>query len=102
MNRAAFPVVLLMVAAGSVAFAQGPPESEHVPPPPQTPGQLNSMAAKQPAKPEAMKPLSSAAQATPRKKPAREVAESKPKQAEAVPAEAAPSSQDAGRKPQDP
>jgi hypothetical protein len=42
------------------------------------------MAAKHPAKPEQMKPLSSAAQATPRKKVPRHVAESKPKQKPSV------------------
>jgi hypothetical protein len=83
MNRAAIPAVLVIVTAGSVAFAQRPPKPDHVPPPPQTQGQLNSMAAKQPAKPAEMKPLASAAQATPRKKPSQPVAESKPKQAEA-------------------
>jgi hypothetical protein len=80
MKRTATFAVLVAAGLGTTALAQSPP-SEHVSPPPQTPGQLNSMAAKQPAKPEKMKPLSAAAQATPdatvHKK--RHAAESKPK-----------------------
>jgi len=80
MNRAAFVVVMLGFGVGGAAFAADPP-ANRVPPPPQTQGQLNSMAAKEPAKAEQMKPLSSAAQATPRKKVSQQAAaESKPKQ----------------------
>lgn len=78
MNRAASLAVLL-VAFGGVAFAQSPP-AHQTPPPPQTPGALNSQAAKHPADGEALRPLARAAQASPRKHSPkdRHVQESKP------------------------
>ena len=87
MNRAATFVVLVAAGMGTAAFAQDPPASQ-VPPPPQTQGQINSLAAKYPTQPERMKPLAAAAQASPgepthrgkpAQKPKRAVAESKPK-----------------------
>ena len=64
MNPAATFVVLALAVAGTAALAQNPPASQ-VPPPPQTQGQINSLAAKHPDQPELMRPLSAAAQATP-------------------------------------
>ena len=81
MNRAGIFAVLLGVGIGGAALAGEPPTDKQVPPPPQTPGQLNSMAAKQPAQPEKMKPLSKAAQATPGKKPPERAANDKAKPA---------------------
>jgi hypothetical protein len=88
MNRAVTLAVLMAAGLSTTALAQTPP-ADSVPPPPQTQGQLNSMAAKNPAKPEAMRPLSAAAQATPGKtaQKKRHVAQAKPG---ATPAEQKP------------
>jgi hypothetical protein len=85
MKRTATFAVLLAAGVGATTLAQSPATDKVPPPPPQTQGQLNSMAAKHPAKPEEMKPLSAAAQADPgkpaHKKQAARAAESKPKPA---------------------
>jgi len=88
MNRAAILAVMLTAGVGAALAQSARPDREDVPPPPQTQGQLNSMAAKEPSKPEEMRPLSSAAQQDPQKKPeqkpeqkkkVREAADSRPK-----------------------
>jgi hypothetical protein len=81
MNRAGILAALLSVGIAGVALAEEPKTDKQVPPPPQTQGQLNSMAAKNPAQPEKMKRLSKAAQATPAKKPAQQAADDKAKPA---------------------
>jgi hypothetical protein len=81
MNRAGIFAALIGAGIAGVALAGEPPADKQVPPPPQTQGQLNSMAAKEPAQPEKMKPLSKAAQATPGKKPPEQAANDKAKPA---------------------
>jgi hypothetical protein len=76
-------VILGVLLAASGVVAAKDPAPKQVPPPPQTQGQLNSLAAKHPTKPELMRRLAAAAQATPGKDvkdaPEGHAAESKPK-----------------------